>query len=277
MVKRPAAAPLTPTDKLTEEQAAGELARLAKLIGENDKLYYQKDAPKISDAEYDALRQRNNEIEARFPELIRKDSPSQRVGATPIFTVTNFDLKTQRSRDYEGGVKVKWGRLALQSSVYDMYLTDELHFSPITFANTNLDPTRRYGFENMATLQLTDTVRLKATASYTRAVFRSGPFMGNDVPLVARWSGSAGMSWDLYGKYLVLDAVARFTGKRFLDGDEANAGQMMVPATTLVDLRLGGEIDLRVQCDANPNGQVFSPHAVGEVSHEVGVADRRHA
>ena len=81
MAKR--ASPLTPTDKLTEEQAAGELARLAKLIADNDKLYYQKDAPKISDAEYDALRQRNNEIEARFPELIRKDSPSQKVGVAP--------------------------------------------------------------------------------------------------------------------------------------------------------------------------------------------------
>jgi DNA ligase (NAD+) len=83
VAKRPAASPLTPTNKLTEEQAAGELARLAKLIAENDKLYYQKDAPKLSDAEYDALRQRNNEIEARFPELIRKDSPSQKVGAAP--------------------------------------------------------------------------------------------------------------------------------------------------------------------------------------------------
>lgn len=81
MAKR--AYPFTPIDKLTEEQAAAELARLAKLIAENDKLYYQQDAPRISDAEYDALRQRNNEIEARFPELIRKDSPSQKVGAAP--------------------------------------------------------------------------------------------------------------------------------------------------------------------------------------------------
>ncbi|MGD9925421.1 MAG: NAD-dependent DNA ligase LigA, partial [Pseudorhodoplanes sp.] len=83
MARRATGSPLTPTDKLTEEQAAGELARLAKLIAEHDARYYQKDAPTISDAEYDALRQRNNEIEARFPELIRKDSPSQKVGATP--------------------------------------------------------------------------------------------------------------------------------------------------------------------------------------------------
>jgi len=180
---------------------------------------------------------------ARMAQSFRVPNIDERVGASPIFTVTNFDLKTQRSRDYEAGVRLKWDRFDLQSSVYDMYLVDELHFSPITFANTNLDPTRRYGVENTATLRLTDTLRLKATASYTRAVFRSGPFAGNDVPEVARWSGSAAMSWDLYGKHLVLDAVARFTGKRFLDGDEANAGAMMVPAATVVDLRLGGEID----------------------------------
>ena len=52
-------------------------------MAEHDKRYYQDDAPSISDAEYDALRQRNNAIEAHFPELIRKDSPSRKVGAAP--------------------------------------------------------------------------------------------------------------------------------------------------------------------------------------------------
>jgi len=69
--------------KLTGAQAKGELKRLAYEIALNDKRYYQEDAPKITDAAYDALRERNKAIEARFPHLIRSDSPSKRVGAAP--------------------------------------------------------------------------------------------------------------------------------------------------------------------------------------------------
>jgi DNA ligase (NAD+) len=72
-----------PVADLTEAQAKAELKRLAAEIAENDKRYYQQDTPKITDAEYDALRQRNAAIEARFPELIRADSPSKRLGAAP--------------------------------------------------------------------------------------------------------------------------------------------------------------------------------------------------
>ena len=68
---------------LTEAQAEAELKRLAAEIAAHDKRYYQQDAPTVTDAEYDALRQRNAAIEGRFPELIRPDSPSQRVGAAP--------------------------------------------------------------------------------------------------------------------------------------------------------------------------------------------------
>jgi DNA ligase (NAD+) len=75
-----------PVDSLTLEEAETELARLAGEIGEHDRRYYAEDAPTVSDAEYDALRQRNAAIEARFPELVREDSPSRKVGTAPSGT-----------------------------------------------------------------------------------------------------------------------------------------------------------------------------------------------
>src|ERR1700737_1507169 len=69
--------------QLTKAQAKVELKRLALEIESHDKHYYQEDAPKISDADYDALRKRFNAIEARFPELVTSDSPSQKIGAQP--------------------------------------------------------------------------------------------------------------------------------------------------------------------------------------------------
>jgi len=73
-----------PVDRLSEKEAAAELERLAREISHHDELYYRQDQPEISDAEYDALRQRNAAIESRFPHLIRVDSPSARVGAAPV-------------------------------------------------------------------------------------------------------------------------------------------------------------------------------------------------
>jgi DNA ligase (NAD+) len=69
-----------PVDKLTQEEAKGELARLAEEISRHDALYYGEDEPEISDAAYDLLRRRNIAIEQAFPGLIRADSPSFRVG-----------------------------------------------------------------------------------------------------------------------------------------------------------------------------------------------------
>ncbi|NAZ36959.1 NAD-dependent DNA ligase LigA [Rubellimicrobium sp. CFH 75288] len=74
---------MQPVESLTEEAAAAELLRLARLLAEADAAYHGADAPVMSDAEYDALKRRNAEIEARFPHLRRPDSPSGQVGAPP--------------------------------------------------------------------------------------------------------------------------------------------------------------------------------------------------
>ena len=73
----------TPVGALTEDEAKAELARLAEILGRANTAYHQDDAPEIPDAEYDALKIRNSEIEARFPGLKREDSPSDQVGAAP--------------------------------------------------------------------------------------------------------------------------------------------------------------------------------------------------
>ncbi len=69
-----------PVEAMDENAASVELERLAAEIARHDALYHAKDAPEISDAAYDALRQRNLAIEQRFPHLVRPDSPSLRVG-----------------------------------------------------------------------------------------------------------------------------------------------------------------------------------------------------
>ncbi len=74
-----------PVADLDETQAEAELARLAAEIAAHDRRYYLESAPTVSDADYDALRRRNEAVEARFPALVRADSPSRRVGA-PLAT-----------------------------------------------------------------------------------------------------------------------------------------------------------------------------------------------
>jgi len=77
MAKNSSVAALTPLE------AADELERLAAELARHDEAYYREDEPDISDADYDALRRRNDEIEAAFPDLVLENSPSRRVGAAP--------------------------------------------------------------------------------------------------------------------------------------------------------------------------------------------------
>ena len=181
----------------------------------------------------------------RAARAFRLPNADERVGAGSPFsllTPPNLGLKTQTSYDVEDGLRVKWGRLSVESSAYLMQLTNEIHFIPALFLDVNLDPTRRVGLENSARYQLTDDVRLHGGFAYTRATFRDGPFAGNDIPLVSHWTGNAGASWDIWKKMAVLDVTARFVGERRMDNDQTNT-QPLIPANATVDVKLGGQYD----------------------------------
>src|ERR1700680_3192490 len=83
MIAKPKAKTLPDVADLTKAQAKVEHKRLALEIEGHDRRYYQEDAPTVTDAEYDALRKRFNTIEARFPEFVTGESPSQKVGVAP--------------------------------------------------------------------------------------------------------------------------------------------------------------------------------------------------
>jgi DNA ligase (NAD+) len=72
-----------PVEALTVDDARRELAALAAELAAHDRAYFRDDAPIVDDGAYDALKARNAAIEARFPNLVRTDSPSRRVGAAP--------------------------------------------------------------------------------------------------------------------------------------------------------------------------------------------------
>jgi DNA ligase (NAD+) len=75
--------PRSAAGELSESEAAERLVELAAEIARHDKLYHDQDSPEISDADYDSLVRENRELEARFPQLVRSDSPSKRLGAAP--------------------------------------------------------------------------------------------------------------------------------------------------------------------------------------------------
>lgn len=118
-----------PVSTLSEAEAAEELAWLAREIERHDRLYYVYAAPEISDAEYDALRRRNEAIEARFPHLMRPDSPSLRIGAppaeefakvrhaVPMFTLDNA-MNEEELRDWVQRIRRLLGLAAQEPLVF---------------------------------------------------------------------------------------------------------------------------------------------------------------
>ena len=182
----------------------------------------------------------------RAARAFRTPTVDERVASGPAFDAFfnpipgNFTLKTQTSYDVEGGFRIRAGLFQMQSSIYNMDLVNEIHFDPVNFFNVNLDPTRRYGSETSTSVRVSDSLLFRSGFAYTRAIFREGPFAGNDVPLVSRYTASAGVTWNVWQNYLVVDATVRGWSERRMDNDQRNR-QPLIPADATIDLKLSGE------------------------------------
>lgn len=184
----------------------------------------------------------------RAARAFRTPNVEERVASGPAFDAFfnpipgDFRLKTQTSHDIEGGLRIKSGGFQMQTSVYNMDLENEIHFIPALFYNVNLDPTRRTGLETAASYRLSDSLQVRGGFAFTRAVFREGTFAGKTVPLVSPYTASAGVTWNIWQNYLVLDATLRGWGERYMDNDQANT-QRRIAADATVDLKLSGTVD----------------------------------
>jgi iron complex outermembrane receptor protein len=182
----------------------------------------------------------------RAASAFRTPNVDERVASGPSFDINfnpipgTFMLKTQTSRDVEAGFRISAGAFKAQSSIYGMDLDNEIQFDPVNFFNRNLDPTRRYGSETSASLQIAEPVLLRGGLALTRAVFREGAFAGNDVPLVSHMTANAGVTWNVWEKFVVVDATVRYWSSRRMDNDQPNV-QPVIPANATVDLKLSGE------------------------------------
>jgi iron complex outermembrane receptor protein len=181
---------------------------------------------------------------ARAARAFRLGNADERVGAGSPFAFTNptFDLKTQTSYDIEGGVRVNSGPFNLQSSVYLMRLSNEIHFLPALGVDVNLDPTQRIGWETAALYQISNALRARGGVTYLNATFREGPLAGNEIPLVSRWSGYVGFSWEIVPKWVTLDVTSTLFGARRMDNDQINQ-QPLIPAEATIDVKLAGQYD----------------------------------
>jgi iron complex outermembrane receptor protein len=160
-----------------------------------------------------------------------------------------FGLEPQVSRDAEAGFRVDAGPALWQTSAYAMDIKHELHFNPegqgcsggsCFGANSNYDRTRRYGIENSLAAQLSDAVSVRSGVAYTMAQFGAGPFEGKDIPLVADWTASGGVIWQIVPELLRASATVSFVGARRMENDERNF-QPKLGSTTVFDLGFSGE------------------------------------
>lgn len=154
-------------------------------------------------------------------------------------------LKPQRSLDREIGARWQGATASFGASLFEMDISNEIHYFAPTFSNINLDPTRHRGVELEGRLQLAAGVDLAARYTHTQARFRDGVYggvdvSGNDVPLVPKHRASLNIGWQILATTR-LGVNLTYTGEQRYDNDQTNRFRKM-PSYTVTDIKLAHDI-----------------------------------
>ncbi len=214
---------------MRKPDAAARAARLREDIARYDRAYYQLDAPLVPDAEYDALYRELQDLERAHPELLRADSPTQRVGAAPLSTfaavrhrVPMLSLETDTSASLDGArafdQRVR-ARLGLEDSDPPVQYQAELKFDGLAIS-------LRYE-------------RGELVCGATRGDGETGEDVTSNVRTIRsvplRLSGNAPPVLEVRGEVVMLRA----------DFERFNARQRALGKTTLVNPRNGAAGSIR--------------------------------
>ena len=179
---------------------------------------------------------------------------------TRSFRLANFDenacffppcnpalLLPQTADGYEGGLEVERGGLSARVAAYQIDLENEIYFSPLTFSNINLQPTRRRGLELEGRWRVTQAFDLRAAAAWMDARFREGVYNGTDVtgkkvPLVPERLFTAGTSWQFLSKSR-FNFNVRYVGRELFDNDQSNTFGRQMPGYTVADMKLEQRVE----------------------------------
>ena len=171
------------------------------------------------------------------------------------FRVANFDenacffppcnpelLLPQTARGGELGIEAERSGVRARAAVFQTDLEHEIYFSPLTFSNVNLEPTRRRGLELETLWRVAETLDVRGAVTWLDARFRSGVYggvdvSGNKVPLVPERIATAGASWRFLPSSRASFSV-RYVGRQRFDNDQANAFPRQQPSYAVADLKL---------------------------------------
>ena len=239
-----------PIENLTRAEAQTELAELATQISRHAALYHTEDAPEIDDAAYDALMRRNSEIEERFPDLVRADTPSNAVGSTPsarfapiVHAMPMLSLENAFSReDIEDKIRQMRKYLSLPNDA-PLWLTSE-------FKLDGLSVSLRYedGVLKSAATRGDGTTGEDVTAN-ARVVEGIPHTLPAGVPGIVEVRGEVYMP---KATFLALNASGA-AGKTFANPRNAAAGSLRQKDASKTAMR----------------GLVFAPHGIGECSIDI--------